>query len=103
MHRYPSQQWRAIFLRHQDLSIGINEIEGLPCNPQDTETNIVFFDIDKLLGDGASFCRKLSENGVLSEALDSHRIRYVTHLGVSKSDIERAIQITAKTCKHVSI
>ncbi|MDP7005282.1 MAG: GntG family PLP-dependent aldolase [Phycisphaerales bacterium] len=87
----------------KDLSIGINEIEGLTCNPQDTETNIVFFDIDKLLGDGTSFCRKLSENGVLSEALDSHRIRYVTHLGVSKSDIERAIQITAKTCKHVSI
>ena len=86
----------------KQLSIGLNNIDGLTSNSEHTETNIVFFDIDKLLGDGDFLCRKLEENGVLAEALDAQRIRFVTHLGISISDIEKAIQITKNTCKHAS-
>ena len=84
------------------LASELNNIDGLTCNAENTDTNLVFFDIDKILGDGPSLCRMLWENGVLAESLDAQRIRFVTHLGVSESDIERAIQITADTCKNVS-
>ena len=86
----------------QLLAGGLQEIEGISCNPNLTETNLVFFNIDECLGAGDEFCRRLAERGVLAEALDAQRIRFVTHLGISKSDIEKTIQITANTCKYAS-
>lgn len=83
------------------LALGLNSIEGVSCDAQTTDTNLVFFNIDKMLGNGASLCRKLGERGVLAEALDSQRIRFVTHLDVTADEVERAIQITADICKHV--
>jgi threonine aldolase len=83
------------------LALGLNSIEGISCDAQTTDTNLVFFNIDKMLGNGASLCRKLGERGVLAEALDSQRIRFVTHLDVTADEVERAIQITADICKHV--
>ncbi len=84
------------------LAESLHEIEGITCNVDATDTNLVFFDICKTLGDGPELCRKLWENGVLAEALDPQRIRFVTHLGITSSDIERAIQITADLCNDVS-
>ena len=83
------------------LALGLNSIEGVSCDAQTIDTNLVFFNIDKMLGNGASLCRKLGERGVLAEALDSQRIRFVTHLDVTADEVERAIQITADICKHV--
>jgi threonine aldolase len=81
---------------------GLATIDGVTSNRETTQTNLVFFDIDKMLGDGPTLCRKLWENGVLAESLDLQRIRYVTHLDVTESEIERAIQITADVCNDVS-
>jgi threonine aldolase len=86
----------------KQLAQGLNSIDGVVCDTNNTDTNLVFFDIDKRLGDGPSICRKLSENGVLAEALDMQRIRFVTHLNVSPEEIDRAIQITTDTCNHAS-
>ena len=72
-------------------------------NLENTQTNLVFFDIDKMLGDGVSLCRKLWENGVLAESLDLQKIRFVTHLNVTVTEIEKAIQITADVCKNASM
>ena len=84
------------------LAKGLHSIEGVTCDINMTDSNLVFFDIDKMLGDGIDLCRKLWENGVLAEALDSQRVRFVTHLDVTQSEIENAIQITADVCKHAS-
>ena len=86
----------------KQLAQGLNSIDGVVCDTNNTDTNLLFFDIDKRLGDGPSLCRKLSENGVLAEALDMQRIRFVTHLNVSPEEIDRAIQITTDTCNHAS-
>ena len=67
-------------------------------NIENTETNLIFFDIDPRIGDGPTICRQLSENGVLSEALDPQRIRFVTHLGVSKIQVEEALDILKRLC-----
>ncbi|MBC8309470.1 MAG: aminotransferase class I/II-fold pyridoxal phosphate-dependent enzyme [Phycisphaerales bacterium] len=85
------------------LAKGLNTIDGITCNAENTQTNLVFFDIDKMLGDGVSLCRKLWENGVLAESLDLQKIRFVTHLNVTVTEIEKAIQITADVCKNASM
>jgi threonine aldolase len=88
-------------LHAKALATGINQISGLSCDVENTETNLVFIDIDRSLGDGATLCRKLWKNGILAEALDPQRVRFVTHLGVTDADIERAIQVTADTCHEM--
>ncbi len=82
----------------KNLANGLNAIRGVTCNVENTETNLIFFDIDPRIGDGPTICRQLSENGVLAEALDPQRIRFVTHLGVSKIQIERALDVLQKLC-----
>ncbi len=84
----------------QILATGLNSIEGISCDSEMTETNLVFFDIDEKLGDGPSLCRKIGECGVLAEALDTQRIRFVSHLDVTREDVERAVKITAEVCEH---
>jgi len=84
------------------LAVGLNQIDGIECSEENTETNLVFFDLDRSHGDGESFCRKLVECGVLAEALDTQRVRYVTHRDVTSEEIEKAIQITSDLCNHVS-
>jgi threonine aldolase len=85
------------------LAKELHALEGISCDVETTDTNLVFFDIDKMLGDGPDLCRKLWENGVLAEALDSQRVRFVTHLNVTTPEIEQAIQITADVCNHATI
>jgi len=84
------------------LAKGLQNIDGVSCSVKNTETNLVFFDLDSCHGDGESFCRKLWENGVRAESLDAQRIRFVTHLGNTPTDIDHAIQTTANICQHVT-
>ncbi len=86
--------------RAKQLAQGLQDIKGISCSVENTDTNLVFFDLDGCHGDGESFCRKLWENGVLAEALDAQRIRFVTHLGNTLPEIEHAIQITTTICQH---
>ena len=83
------------------LAKGLHEIEGISCNPDLTDTNLVFFNINESLGAGDEFCRRLAERGVLAEALDAQRIRFVTHLDVTTDEVNQAIQITQELSQHV--
>lgn len=82
------------------LAEGLQNINGVSCSVENTDTNLVFFDLDSCHGDGESFCRKLWENGVLAESLDVQRIRFVTHLGNTSTEIDHAIQTTATLCQN---
>ena len=57
------------------------------------ETNIVIF---KLLrgGDAAAFVAAMKERGVLTSAIASRSVRFVTHFDVSREDCERAAEAT---------
>ena len=86
----------------KQLANGLHSIDGITCDVHTTDTNLVFFDIDKMHGDGPSLCRKLWDNGIMAESLDLQKIRFVTHIDVTSEEIERAIQITADTINHAS-
>ena len=83
------------------LAYGLQEIDGIHCDVDLTDTNLVFFNIDPKIGAGEEFCRQLSQHGILSEALDSHRIRFVTHIDVSQEQIQEAISIIQSLCQNV--
>ncbi len=84
----------------KQLATALDQINGLSCDIHTTDTNLVFFDVESWLGDGPSLCRKLWENGIYAESLDPTSIRFVTHMGVSPQDVERAIQVTSDLCTN---
>lgn len=76
------------------LAEGIQSIDGLEVDPSSVHTNILFFELTPGRGsalDAASLCDELRRHGVIMGAMGPHRIRAVTHLDVTSSDIDRAV------------
>jgi threonine aldolase len=77
------------------LAEGLAELPGVRCDLSRVQTNLVFFDLDRMTGaDFEEACRK---RGLLGGATDAHRVRFVTHYGITAGDI----QSTLKICEEV--
>jgi threonine aldolase len=78
----------------QHLAAGIANIKGLECDVAKMATNLVFFEIKKPGMTGAQFVKALHEKGVAmgTSAGSATRIRAVTHLDVSRQDIDAALK-----------
>jgi threonine aldolase len=75
------------------LAQAIRSTPGLKLDPEVVDTNIVIFDIDPELGTAAAFAARLRDEGVWMYPIAPQRIRAVTHLDVSRPQIERAAQV----------
>ena len=73
------------------LAEGLAEVVGVRIQPDDVETNIVFFEVD----DAPEVHRRLTERGVETSLFGGGRIRAVTHLDVDRAGIERAVAAVA--------
>ena len=73
----------------QMLFSGLNEIEGLRTEP--VETNMVFFDVAELGCNAETFIEQLARQGIHLSIMGPTRVRAVTHLGVSRKQIEEAL------------
>ena len=77
------------------LAEGLAELPGVTCDLSRVQTNLVFFDLHRMTGpDFEEECRK---RGLLGGATASHRVRFVTHYGITAGDI----QSTLKICEEV--
>jgi threonine aldolase len=74
------------------LAEGLAAIPGVRLDPGMPETNIVFFDTADAGIAPADFVARLLERGVRMGHI-SRRVRAVTHLDVSRADVERAVEI----------
>jgi threonine aldolase len=70
------------------LAEGIAELPNASIDPATVETNIVIFQVE----DAFATVGALWEEGVQLAPLDARRIRAVTHLDVSRPDIEHALE-----------
>lgn len=68
------------------------EIEGVVLDPQQVETNLVFFEIEPQLGTAAQLSAKLKECGVRINTAGPQRLRACTHLDVSRDDVTKAVE-----------
>jgi threonine aldolase len=73
------------------LAQAIAEMPGLSTDPDETETNIVYFEVDAAFDTAEGFCQRMGEQGVWMLPASAQRVRAVTHLDVSDADIEVAI------------
>ena len=73
------------------LATHLEEMPGITLNAAKVQTNIVIFSVKKSGMNSTEFLRKLAGRGTLAVSVDADRIRMVTHLDVSRADIDRAI------------
>ena len=71
------------------LSEGLAEIDGISISPDSLPTNLVFFEIER--DNWADLHRRLVERGVKGGG-GGRRWRYVTHYGISESDIDYTLE-----------
>jgi threonine aldolase len=75
------------------LAEGLAGIPGITANPAEVETNIVFFQAD-----GAeALARRLEAAGVSVGVYGPRTLRAVTHLDISRTDVNSAIRIIHQT------
>lgn len=73
------------------LAQGLSEIPGIQVNPDDIETNIVFFDVSQTGRKAEEINDAITARGVRMGGRGA-MIRAVTHLDISRSDIEKAVE-----------
>jgi threonine aldolase len=74
----------------QLLARGLAALPGVRIDPATVETNIVFFDVD----DARGLVQRIADR-VDIQATGPTQIRAVTHLDVSRADVERALSVLA--------
>ena len=89
---------------HENAQIfakGLADIDGIIVEP--VETNIVFFDVAGLGVSAETFNHQLKTHGVRVSALGStSRVRTVTHLDVSRSQVDKALDIIRRVALNTS-
>ena len=73
------------------LATGLAEIPGIEVNPDDIETNIVFFDVSETGRSGEEINDGTTEKGVRMGGRGK-RIRAVTHLDITSDDIDQTVE-----------
>jgi threonine aldolase len=77
----------------QVLAQGLAKIPGLRIDPRKVQTNIVIFDVAKTGITARRLVERLNARQLLTGAVDTTRIRLVTHRDVSRDDCEEAVRI----------
>jgi threonine aldolase len=73
------------------LADGLSDIDGLRIDAGGVETNLVYFDVIADGIDAEWLCAALLKRGVRMGAMGRHTVRAVTHLDVSRADIDTAL------------
>ncbi|MBR61619.1 MAG: threonine aldolase [Dehalococcoidia bacterium] len=78
------------------LAHGLAQISGITLNPENVETNQVYFNVNS--ADQPKLLNELENNGVRGLILDEGW-RFVTHYGITEEDIDWALPIINRTFK----
>ena len=78
----------------QRLARGLANLRGIDLDPREVETNLVFFSLTPESGWTApDLARAVREQGIEVGAFGPNLIRAVTHLDVSREDVDRALTV----------
>ena len=77
------------------LAERISSARGLRINPQEVDTNILFLQLDPTEAslDAPGLQRAMHERDVLAIAVDQYSMRLVTHLDVTRAQVEQAAHV----------
>ena len=73
------------------LAEGLAELPGVTCNLKRVQTNLVYFDLDRMPAD--AFTDECTKRGLLSAPTGPRRMRFVTHYGIDAEDVQSVLKI----------
>ena len=79
----------------------IAQLPGIRLDPPQIDTNIVFFDCSATGLTAAELCARLMQHGVRLGAMGPMRVRAVTHLDVTRAEVEQAATALAALLREV--
>lgn len=77
----------------------ISANEGLSLSPKQIDTNIIYFEIAPGICSASEFAKKIGKHGLLMLPLSRTHVRAVTHLNVTREDVEQAGEIIHRVCR----
>ena len=80
------------------LASRLAEIPKLRITPEKVKTNIVIFDVSETGMTSEEMLRRLREKNMIASAVSDSIVRLVTHMDVSRTDCEQALEIIGKVC-----
>jgi len=83
----------------QIIAAAVAGVPGLTLVPPKVETNLVWFEVDTMLGTAKHVAEALKADGVLVAALGKNVIRAVTHLDVSRQQCVQAAAAIRKLAR----
>jgi threonine aldolase len=78
------------------LARGLAELRGITLNPDEVETNIIIHDTSKTGRTAREIADDLLNHGLRMSVASPDRLRAVTHLDISRKDVEEALQIVKR-------
>ncbi len=81
------------------LSMGLAEIPGISINPDDIQTNIIFFEITREDMKPEEFVQKIDAEGIRMLPVGPGKVRAVTHYHITTEDIDQALSVISKVMK----
>jgi threonine aldolase len=75
------------------IAAAVRDADVLTLDPPYVDTNIVIFRVSAEWGTAAELCDELAERGVLMMPFAKQKVRAVTHLDVTRQDVERACEV----------
>jgi threonine aldolase len=88
-------------LNARALAEGLSLIAGIEVRPVKRRTNMVVFEMTGDTNAGAAFAARLKEGGVLIGARGANAFRAVTHYGISRADVDRAVAAASEAAAEV--
>lgn len=85
------------------LAEGLAKIRGVTVDMEQVQTNMVLFDISGLSVEEDVFLLKLKEKGVLALTSAKHLVRMVTHRGIERVHIEKAVAAVAEVADELCL
>ncbi|MBS7638896.1 MAG: low-specificity L-threonine aldolase [Candidatus Bathyarchaeia archaeon] len=83
------------------LAEGVARIDGLYVDLRRVQTNIVLVDVSGLGVDSGTFIANLREHGLLASNHSRTIVRFVTHRGIEREHIERALTIIEDVAREL--
>jgi threonine aldolase len=75
------------------LAEGLSGVPGIDVDLEMIQTNIVIYGLGETGIDSATFLSELKNRGVLAGPVDRKRVRMVTHLDVTRVQVEQAVEV----------
>lgn len=89
---------------HENAQLLAQGLEGLPhlyVEKHENSTNMIFLRWISKTVSADTFYSRCLEAGLRFSPAGTNRFRAVTYIGISKNDIQKAIEITSRTCKEL--